>query len=132
MKFWTKLKKRRGNEGWLVTPHISRPSEGGAEKGVLSLLNHLLKHAIKIAKLDMPSSGRSWTTIRHTAFRLTLEEVPELGIPPLIKTFASNAHTSPEMLRSTYLNYMDAEKTAEKVRAKIKPGKYALVRNTKD
>ena len=132
VKFWTRLKKRRGNEGWLVTPHISRPSEGGYEKGVLSLLNHLLKHAIKIAKIEMPQSGRSWTTIRHTAFRLTLEEVPELGIPPDINSFATNAHTSAPMLRKTYLNYMDTEKTAEKARAKIKPSEYSLVRNTKN
>ena len=116
----------------MVTSLISRSSEGGAEKGVLDLLNHLLKHAIKIAKLDMPSSGRSWTTIRHTALRLTLEEVPEFGIPPDINAFASNAHTSPEMLRSTYLNYIDAEKTAEKARAKIKPSEYSLVRKTKN
>ena len=112
VKFWTRLKKRRGNEGWLVTPHICRPSEGGPEKGVLDLLNYLLKHAIKIAKLDMPSSGRSWATIRHTALRLTIEEVPEFGIPPDINSFAFNARTSPQMLRDTYLNYIDAEKTA--------------------
>ncbi len=78
------------------------------------------------------SGGRSWTTIRHTALRLTLEEVPELGIRPDINAFASNAHTSASMLRKTYLNYMDAEKTAEKARTKIKPSEYSLVGNTKD
>ncbi len=66
------------------------------------------------------------TNIRHTAFRLTLEEAPELGRQPEINAFAANANTSVEMLQETYLRFIEQESTAKKVRAKIKPGNWSL------
>ena len=68
------------------------------------------------------------TNIRHTAFRLTLEEAPELGRAPGIVAFAANANTSQEMLQETYLQFVDQESTAKKVRAKMKPGTWSLLR----
>ena len=53
------------------------------------------------------------TNIRHTAFRLTLEEVPELGSPPGIYAFAQNGMTSAEMLQRTYLRFIEEEATAK-------------------
>ena len=62
------------------------------------------------------------TNIRRTAFRLTLEEAPELGRQPEINAFAENGMTSAKMLQETYLRFIEQEPTAKKVRAKIKPG----------
>jgi hypothetical protein len=68
------------------------------------------------------------TNIRHTAFRLTLEEVPELGSPPGIYAFAQNGMTSAEMLQRTYLRFIEEEATAKNARAKIKPGNWSMMK----
>jgi len=68
------------------------------------------------------------TNIRHTAFRLTLEDAPELGQAPAIHSFAENGMTSAKMLQETYLRFIEQESTAKKVRAKIKPGTWSMVR----
>lgn len=68
------------------------------------------------------------TTIRHTAFRLTLEEAPELGQPQAIHSFAENGMTSAKRLQETYLRFIEQESTAKKVRAKIKPGTWTMIR----
>ena len=78
---------------------------------------------MKICLPDFPLDGLRWTTIRHTAFRLTLEEVPSLGIPPEINAFADNGHTSPKQLRETYLRFIELERTATKARMKIAPSR---------
>ena len=72
---------------------------------------------------EFPKEDIKWTTIRHTAFRLTLEEDKTLGIPPEINAFADNGHTSPDQLRSTYLKYIDLEASAKKSRKTISPRK---------
>ena len=107
--------------GYMIFPHINRPIGNEAESSVLLNLNFLLKIAIEKCLPDFPKSSRKWTTIRHTAFRLTLEDMPELGIPPDINSFADNGHTSPAMLRATYLRYIDADKTASRARRTIQP-----------
>ena len=111
----------RKPEGYLIFPHMNRPLGNEAESGVLGSLNFLLKAAIAECLPEFPIQERKWTTIRHTAFRLTLEEMPELGVAPDINAFADNGHTSPMQLRDTYLRYIDAEKTAARARRTIKP-----------
>ena len=66
------------------------------------------------------------TNIRHTAFRLTLEEAPELGQEPGIHAFATNGLTSTEMLRATYLRLIGEEATTKRTRAKIELGSWSL------
>ena len=66
------------------------------------------------------------TNIRHTAFRLTLEDAPELGQEPGIHAFATNGLTSAEMLRATYLRLIGEEATTKRTRAKIKPGSWSV------
>ena len=68
------------------------------------------------------------TNIRHTAFRLTLEEAPELGTEQYIHSFAKNAGTSADQLRSTYLVFIEQESTAKRMRAKIKPGTWSMMK----
>ena len=89
----------------------------------LVIIQDLLKKAIEKCLPELPQSARKWTTIRHTAFRLTLEEMPSLGIPPQINAFADNGHTSPQQLRDTYLRWIDADKTAREAREQIPASK---------
>ena len=102
-------------------------------------MNFLLKIAIEQCLSDFPVKERKWTTIRHTAFRLTLEEMPELGVAPDINAFADNGHTSPMQLRDTYLRYIDPDKTAARARCTMKStpnirfeGKIKSMKNVKD
>ncbi|MBM5801961.1 MAG: hypothetical protein FJ077_14295 [Cyanobacteria bacterium K_DeepCast_35m_m2_023] len=127
-RFWERLKRRKPS-GYLVLPQIERPSGNPADSHVLKTLNFLLKHVMEQTfGNEFPSAGRKWTTIRHTAFRLTLEEDPSLAIPPKINSFADNGHTSPDQLRNTYLRYIDAERTARESRQTIGEGKWTMVK----
>ena len=54
--------------------------------------------------------------------------MPELGIPPSIDTFASNGHTSADMLKEKYLYRIEREKTATEERKKIKSSCFLLVK----
>lgn len=126
-RFWERLNRRRP-KGFLVFPHIKRPEGNLADSRVLKDLNFLLKHVMeKTFGDEFPESARKWTTIRHTAFRLTLEEDPSLAIPPRINSFADNGHTSPDQLRNTYLRYIDSEGSARKSRQTIKESTLSFV-----
>jgi hypothetical protein len=111
-----------------VLPHLERPPGNPADSHVLKTLNHLLKTAIEQCLPEFPESERKWTTIRHTAFRLTLEDDPSLGVPPKINSFAENGHTSPQQLRDTYLRFIDAEKTARETRENIPEGVWTMTK----
>ena len=119
-KFLKRIISRKP-KGYLVFPHMERPQENEADSGVLGNINFLLKKAIEQCLPDFPSDERKWTTIRHTAFRLTLEDDPSLGMQPKINSFADNGHTSPQQLRDTYLRFIDLERTAMEAREKIEP-----------
>ena len=41
------MKERRPKKGYLISPLMLRPDEGGAENKVRNLLNHLLKKAVE-------------------------------------------------------------------------------------
>ena len=91
---------------------MNRPEGNLAESNVLKNLNFLLKIAMDKYLPDFPKSESKWTTIRHTAFRLTLEDNPQLGVQPHINSFAENGRTSSAQLRDTYLRFIELEKTA--------------------
>jgi len=120
--FWRRLNKRRP-QGFLVAPHVSRQSENG----VRNLLNHLLRHAIDESGIKF-TGNKSWTTIRHTSFRLMLEDEPSLGKYPDITSFANNGRTKVPMLQKTYLNYISDKELASKVRRSVAPESYTLVK----
>ena len=110
---------RKKDFEYVIFPYLPRPLNNESESHVLESLNHLLKKVIGEAIPSFPSSDRKWTTIRHTAFRLTLEEFPELGQVPKINSFAANGHTSEAMLRKNYLNYIQSESVASEARKVI-------------
>jgi hypothetical protein len=117
---------KRKPKGWLVFPYIKRKEGSESESNVGETINFLLKKACE--KAGISTKGIDWTTCRHTAFRLTLEEFPELGTFQYIRDFAENGHTSSKMLEETYLRFIQREATATKARAAIKPGKWSLVK----
>jgi hypothetical protein len=119
---WRRMSERRPN-GFLCFPHIRRV-EGETNSTLKRTWNQLLKAALDAG--GIPSKGITMTNIRHTAFRLTLEDDPALGRQPEINAFAANANTSVEMLQETYLCFMDQELTAKRSRAKIKPSDWSL------
>ena len=123
---WRRMRQRRP-KGFLVFPHTKR-SEGETNSTLVRNWNNLLRHALDACDPPIPSKGISMVNIRHTAFRLTLEEAPELGTQSHIHSFAMNAGTSVEMLQGTYLRFIDQEATAKQMRAKIKPGTWSMVR----
>ena len=121
---WRRMNQRRP-KGFLVFPHTKR-SAGETNSTLKRTWNLLLRAALDAC--GIPSDGMTMTNIRHTAFRLTLEEAPELGQAPAIHSFAENGMTSAKMLQETYLRFIEQESTAKKVRAKIKPGTWSMVR----
>jgi len=125
--FWQRMVLRRPT-GYLILPHLFRPRGNESDSHCLETLNFLLKNAMTMCDPPIRAEDVTWTTIRHTAFRLTLEEFPELGVPPRIDAFAFNGHTSAKMLQERYLKYIDAEKTAKEARERIKPGQWSMVK----
>lgn len=75
---WRRMNQRRP-KGFLVFPHTKR-SAGETTSTIKRTWNLLLRTALDAC--EIPSDGMTMTNIRHTAFRLTLEEDPELGTPP--------------------------------------------------
>ena len=123
---WRRMNKRKP-KGNLVFPHIYR-SDSNVSVTLKQNLNDLLRYVLEQCDPPIPSQGVTMTNIRHTAFRLTLEEVPELGSQPAIFAFAQNGMTSAEMLQRTYLRFIEEESTAKRARSQIRPGDWSLVR----
>ena len=121
---------KRKSKGWLNFPHIKRSEGSENESNVGETINFLLKKACEKAGISI--KGIDWTTCRHTAFRLTLEDYPELGTTQYIRDFADNGHTSPKMLEERYLRFIQREKTAAKARAVITPEKWSNIKRIGD
>lgn len=116
---WKRTKKRKPT-GYVIFPHIKRDEKNPENNVVLESLNFLLKTVInETMSGELSGDEITWTNIRHTAFRLTLEAKPELGQEPYINDFARNGHTSSEMLRKTYLKHIQGDVVAESARKSI-------------
>lgn len=121
----------RKPEGFVIFPEVQRDSKEIANNRVLLNLNFLLKSVIDECIPKFPEKDKKWVTLRHTSLRLTLEEDRDLWVPPQINSFSDNAHTSPDMLRQTYINYIESESTAKRSRKNIRGGAWELFRGTK-
>ena len=124
--FWKRMVLRRP-KGYLAFPSYDRQEANESSSNVGATLNHLLQHAVDVCRIKKRKKP-VWGIIRHTAFRLTLEEDPELGLPGAIDTFASNGHTSADMLRKKYLYHIDREGLAKKTQRKLKPSSWSLIK----
>lgn len=122
-RFWKRMKMRRPS-GYLAFPLYPRLEGDEQMSNVKESLNVMIKKVVEMCHIKKRKVV--WTTVRHTAFTLTLEEMPELGVPPAIDTFASNGHTSAQMLRDTYLYKIEREQTAKRAQKKIKSSSWSL------
>ena len=116
-RFWKRMNARRPR-GYLGFPLYPRQVGDENDSNVVEMLNLMLKRVVDLCHIKKRKVV--WTTLRHTAFTLTLEEMPELGVPPAIDTFASNGGTSAQMLREKYLYKIDREGLAKKAQKKLK------------
>ena len=126
--FFRRLLKRRPDEGWVNSPFIKRPIDGGAEKYVLRTLNFLLKKAVDKCLPNWDLLDVNMKTIRHTSFRHHLEDDMTLGTYPKIVAFAKNGLTSPDMLQDTYINYISRERTLRESKKNMRSSNYSLVK----
>ena len=110
----------RKPSGYIVFPDKKRDSKNESANNTIRKLNKLLKVVIQENIDNFPLEYQRLTTIRHTAFRLTLEQDPSLGSPNKIHSFAFNGHTSVKQLQETYLKEIDAERHAKESRKRIK------------
>ena len=118
--YMRKMKARRPKKGYLIFPLMLRPDEGGAENKVRNLLNHLLRKAVAKCLPDFDLGKKPWTTIRHTTIRLMLEDDSSLWVGYKLRDFASNCHTSPEQILTTYIQPIQAGQTAKETREKLR------------
>ena len=75
-----------------------------------------------------PASKLGWTHIRHTAFRVTLVDRPELGKEGYIDTVSVNGLTSAQELRDTYLKDIKLAQLAKESREVIPEMSRAMVK----
>jgi len=125
--YWKKLNWRKP-KGYLGMPFYQRieGNEGGSRVG--ECINRMLKEVCDLCKIKKRNKI-VWGIIRHTAFRLTLEDNPDLGSNPMaLATFGRNGHTSPDMLWKHYLKSIESEKTALKAQKQIKSKSYELIK----
>ena len=119
------MNRRRPN-GYLAFPGYQRVEGNEQMSNVKEALNAMLKRVVDLCHIKKRKVV--WTVVRHTAFMLTLDEMPELGVPPAIDTFASNGHTSAQMLRETYLYKIEREMTARKAQQKMKSSSWSMLK----
>jgi hypothetical protein len=127
-KFWKKMNKRKP-KGYLGFPLYKRKAGLGEEQesNVVEMLNLMLKRVVDLCHIKKRKVV--WTVIRHTAFTLTLKEMPELGVPPDIDTFGINGGTSADQLRKKYLYKIDSEGVAKKAQKKLKSHSWSMMRS---
>jgi len=125
-KFWKRMNMRRP-KGYLAFPFYQRTLGSENDSNVKEVLNKMIKKVVELCHIKKRKKV-VWGMVRHTAFRLTLQDDPELGRPPDIFTFASNGHTSQKMLMENYLLAIDRENVALRTQKKIKPSTYSLIK----
>tara|TARA_R100000231_G_C5265058_1_gene146859 strand:- start:176 stop:613 length:438 start_codon:yes stop_codon:yes gene_type:complete len=127
------LIKRKGRKGYLMFQQYERKEkviyEGDKLLGkfidyagsqVNETLNHLLQIAAEEAGIQKRNSI-TFTNIRHTAFFIMVEEYRHLfNTESEVTSFAENGFTSYDMFKETYINKVDAEAKARKVRKATK------------
>ena len=129
--FWKGLNKRKPR-GYLGMPYYERKNGEENLSNVGQTINDMLKEVVSLCKIKKRRKV-VWTIIRHTSFRLTLEDIPELSSNPMeLNTFAKNGHTTVEMLYKHYLYSIESERTALRAQKKIKTHSWELLKRVGD
>ena len=122
-RFWKRMNKRKP-KGYLGFPLYPRKAGEENDSNVVEMLNLMLKMVVDLCHIKKRKVV--WTVVRHTAFTLTLKQMPELGVPPNIDTFATNGGTSADQLRKKYLYKIDREGLAKRAQKKLKSSSWSL------
>jgi hypothetical protein len=77
-------------------------------------------------------AGLSTTQIRHTAFRLLLEEDPQLHSVAGLSSVSAAGNTSIDQLRKTYLDPIQSAANAADIRSRLKPADWSMVKRVGD
>ena len=126
-KFWKRMNSRRP-KGYLAFPFYPREVGNENASNVGATLNKMLQHAVDLCHIKKREKV-VWGIIRHTAFRLTLEDLPHLGTAgTYIESFAANGMTSSKMLREVYLKFIDADRVAQDARKIIPESSFSLLK----
>ncbi|KGG20339.1 hypothetical protein [Prochlorococcus marinus] len=118
LKWFRNFQKRKEKRGWCWFDFYDRPPNNPADSQVLETLNFLLQESLKDLRVKK-KKRMTWTNIRHTAFALTVDELPELRQRDSLNDFASNGFTTLKMFDSTYLKKLDVERRARESRQKL-------------
>ena len=121
---WKRIEKRKPS-GYISFPYCSRQKGREEKSNVGETANKLLQTAVELCKIKKRENV-TLTTIRHTSFRVTLEEMPPLNSEQEMRNFADNGNTSIEMLRDTYLKYVHRGKLASKARKALPKNTWSL------
>ena len=123
-KVWKRIEKRRP-DGFLCFPHLDRTKKR-VNKNISETANALLQEVVELCNISKKSK-MTLTHIRHTAFRLTLEELDMVSFDEQeMRLFADNGNTSIEMLNKTYLKHIKRGKLASKAREVLPSSSWAM------
>ena len=126
-KVWQRIRMRKPS-GYIAFPHLERPStdrKTGLTQGTLRQLFGVLK-----ASVDPPITRKELAPkqVRHTAFRLIVEEDPTYySTPEGLNELAYQGNTSVRELREKYLEPVRREIQTAKGRARLKPADWSLL-----
>lgn len=121
-KVWQRITKRKPS-GYLLFPELDRGS-------VNPNFRFLLKESKKACSITR--AGLSTTQVRHTAFRLLLEEDPQLHSVAGLREVAAAGNTSVDQLRETYLDPIQSAANAAEIRSRLKPAEWSMVKRVVD
>ena len=121
-KVWQRITKRKPS-GYLLFPELDRGS-------VNPNFRFLLKESKKACSITR--AGLSTTQVRHTAFRLLLEEDPQLHSVAGLREVAAAGNTSVDQLRETYLDPIQSAANAAEIRSRLKPAEWSMVKRVGD
>ena len=123
-KVWKRIEKRRP-DGFLCFPHLDRTKKR-VNKNISETANALLQEVVELCNISKKEK-MTLTNIRHTAFRLTLEESKMVSFDEQeLRLFADNGNTSIEMLNKTYLKYIRRGTLASKAREVLPSSSWAM------
>ena len=131
-KFWKRLSKRKP-EGYLVFPDKERPDGDPVRSSVLPDIRHLFKHLKEVVDPPITRRGVSPSQVRHTTFRLIVEENFEYYQSPRGLAFlAKCGNTSTEEIRTKYLEPVRFSRDADEGRQLLKPATWSNVKRVGD
>jgi len=127
-RFWKRLAQRKP-KGYLVFPLKERPDGDPVRSSVLTDIRHLFKHLKAVVEPPITRSGVEPTQIRHTAFRLIVEEDFEFYSKAEGLAFLARCgNTSTDEIRTKYLEPVRNSRNAADGRKRLKPATWSNVK----